>query len=185
MSIDKEYQEHLRKEHNGSKWGTTGDKYSGDWVRNLLRERPYITTVLDYGAGKGTLGQSITGLEWTDYDPGIPEISTLPQRRFDLVVSTDCLEHVEPTHIEACLVEIGQRADKVVALDIPCYETGTKFVEGPYKGLDMHLIVKPPNWWRALCDKYLPDFRMFSMETVERLSKGKYRKRVRLVYERL
>lgn len=186
MSIDKEYQEHLRKEHDGSKWGTTGDKYSGDWVRRILRDRPYIQSVLDYGAGKGTLGRAITGInEWVDYDPGVPEIDTLPNRRFDMVVSTDCLEHVEPTHIEAVIAQIGSRAGKVVALDIPCYETGSKFMEGPYLGEDMHLIVKPPKWWKMMTDKYLTDFQLFSMETIEKLSKGQYKERVRLIYERL
>jgi len=186
VSIDEDYKRHLRKAHDGSIWGATGNKYSGEWVRGLLRDRPYLQSVLDFGAGKGTLGAGIQGVaEWVDYDPGIPGKDVLPNRQFDMVVSTDCLEHVEPTHIEATIVQIGSRAKKVVALDIPCYATGNVFSEGPYEGQDYHLIVKPPDWWKAITKKYLPEFQMFSCTTEERMSKGKYRRRVRLVYERL
>ena len=185
VSISQEYKEHLRKEHDGSNWGVTGEKYSGDWVRSILLNRPYINTVLDYGAGKGKLGQAITGVEWTNYDPGIPDYDKLPSGRFDLVVSTDCLEHVEPAHLEAAIKEIGSKSDKVIALDIPCYPTGHLFGEGPYKGQDMHLTVEKPSWWRDLCTEYLPDFQLFEYVSMFRMSKGKGRDRVRLIYERL
>ena len=149
----KEYEEHLRKEHNGSKWGSTGARYSGARILDLLRERPQIESVLDFGAGKQTLGRFIKErlgreIRWVDYDPGIPDIADLPSGRFDCVVSTDVLEHVEPERLVDTLLTLESLTGQVLISDIACYPTGKMFGEGPYKGQDMHLIIEEPEWWR-------------------------------------
>lgn len=148
-----EYQEHLQKEHDGSKWGSTGGRYSGADVLQLLEERPYIQTVLDFGAGKGSLEVFIKeklgrDIVWTNYDPGVLEYNRIPQKQFDLVTTTDVLEHVEPENLVQTLQVLEALTATVLFNDIACYPTGKIFMEGPYKGLDMHLIVEEPSWWR-------------------------------------
>jgi len=186
-SVD--YQEHLRKEHDGSKWGSTGGRYSGTDVLRLLTERTYIQSVLDFGAGKGSLESFIVErlerkVEWTNYDPGIPGIDQIPQKQFDLVVSTDVLEHVEPRRIYDTLVQLAILTGKVLYSDIACYPTGKVFGEGPYKGQDMHLIVEDPSWWRQQFAD-LAKLQEFSYEHREHLSKGRQKKRCVMIHERV
>ena len=150
--LSSEYQEHLRKEHDGSKWGSTGSRYAGAKFVEILTRRPYIVTVLDYGCGKGTMKPYLQSffprLQITEYDPGIPGKDKPPTGRFDLVISSDVLEHVEPLLLGETLKQLDGLTGMVAAHDIACYATGKRFSEGPYAGEDMHLIIEPPSWWR-------------------------------------
>ena len=184
-----DYQEQLRKEHDGSKWGSTGGRYSGTDVLRLLTERPYIQSVLDFGAGKASLEEFIRerlhrDIDWTNYDPGIPTIDSLPNRLFDCVVSTDVLEHIEPEALKGTLQTLESLTGKVLYSDIACYPTGTLFVEGPYKGQDMHLIVEAPIIWREEFSKRIT-LQEYSYEHRERRSKGKQKIRCVMVHERV
>jgi hypothetical protein len=185
-TIGPSYAKQLQAEHSGSKWGSTGAKYSGNDVVTLLRERPYIRTVLDFGAGKGSLGlfirQHFPEIEWTNYDPGIPEYDTLPTKRFDLVISTDVLEHVEPDSLPNVLATLEGLTGKVLFSDIACFLTGKLFGEGPYIGQDLHLIVEEPSWWRE-------QFKAINLHEAEykhyeKESKGVMKARCLMVHER-
>lgn len=187
-TIGNGYQEHLRKEHSGSKWGSTGAKYSGRSILRILSERPYIQTVLDFGAGKASLGRYIKEhigreIEWNDYDPGISNIDVLPSGQFDCVVSTDMLEHVEPERLTNTLRTMAAKARKVLISDIACYPTGKVFGEGPYKGLDMHLIVESPMWWKERLES--TGLHLAEYITVSKYSKGKYKDRCLMIHERV
>lgn len=185
-----DYQEQLRKEHDGSKWGSTGGRYSGTDVLRLLEERPYIQSVLDFGAGKGSLESFIREslcsgpLDWTNYDPGIPGIDQIPQTQFDLVVTTDVLEHVEPDQVDQTIKLLGQLTGKVLYNDIACYPTGKLFGEGPYIGQDMHLTVEQPLWWRHAFEEYV-GLQEFVYEHRSKRSKGGTKTRCVLIHERV
>lgn len=54
-------------------------------------------SLLDWGAGNARLEQELRAGGFTDvqsYDPFNPAIATLPERRFDLILSFETLEHV-------------------------------------------------------------------------------------------
>ena len=70
-------------------------------------------------------------------------MDVLPDGAFDLVVSTDVLEHIEPQYLKAVLKDMRQRASRGVFLNISC---------GPSKqvlpdGRNAHLIIEKPGWW--------------------------------------
>jgi len=180
----------MRKEHYRSKWGTTGPKYAGAGVIRMLDERPYIESVLDFGAGKGELGsyieQHLPGRvrKWTNYDPGMPAYDKLPDKQFDLVISTDVLEHVEPHLIPETLQQLDERTRLVCYSNIACYPTGSLFMEGPYIGQDMHISLHRPEWWRAAFDEHT-SLGLFQYEAVQRRRRGDFIDRVTLTYERL
>lgn len=183
-TIGNSYAEQLRKEHDGSKWGSTGARYSGGDVARLIHDRGYLRTALDYGCGKGTLAEAFPDLEWTNYDPGMPQWSEKPLGQFDLVTCTDVLEHVEIDLLDNVLSELASKTGKVLFLDIACYPTGKLFGEGPYIGRDLHLIVEEPEWWERRCGDVI-DLHLAESKFEKKFSKGQYKDRAKFVFERV
>jgi len=184
-TIQSDYAEQLRKEHDGSKWGSTGARYSGEDLARVIASRPYLQTALDFGCGKGTLSQAFPELVWQEYDPGIPGKDHIPSGSFDLVTNTDVLEHVEPHLLDNVLLVLQDKTDKVLFLDIACYPTGKVFGEGPYVGQDLHLIIQDPEWWKERVCTAMHALTLVYFNSKEMLSKGKYKKRAILVMERV
>ncbi len=153
MTISKAYKAELLDLHDKYEWGDTGGRYAGDLIVRMLTKRQDLKTVLDYGCGEGSLQKyvekhGITNRKWTLYDPGIAGIDVKPEGTFDLVVTTDVLEHVEPDQQDAVITELCNYADKAVFNEIACYATAHKFSSGPYKGQDLHINLKIPCLWK-------------------------------------
>ena len=152
--ITSEYQEtllHLRDAH-GLKWGVTGGKYAGDIIVKLLLEYPEIKTILDYGCGSGSLRdwveeKGITDRKWTLYDPGVPIYKQEPVGKFDLVITTDVLEHVEEIMLNKVLAHLRKLTGRFLYNEIACYFCGHVFGGGPYTGQDLHINMKAPDSW--------------------------------------
>ena len=103
-------------------------------------------SVLDYGSGKGALYtenfHTITKEinkplpEYWDidlcamYDPAYEKHATLPDRKFDAVICTDVLEHIPEADLGWVLREIYSKADKMVFLNVACFEALKKLKDG-------------------------------------------------------
>jgi hypothetical protein len=147
----------LRKFRDGrpakKKWGTTGARNFGEEVKHYLIKRPRYETVLDFGAGEGGLGSFICEsierrsrapeIKWTNYDPGVPGIDKLPSQRFDLIVSSDVLEHVEPEMIDQTCEWLRDHASKALYMHIACDPAGLRLPDGR----NVHLITEKMDWW--------------------------------------
>ena len=123
--ITPDYKAELLRLHDKYIWGDSAGKYAGKTVVALLKERPEIKTVLDYGCGEGILkdfvvGAGITDREWTLYDSCVPRFSNLPEGKFDLVITTDVLEHVEEIMLNKVLDDLRTFTGKVLYNDIAC-----------------------------------------------------------------
>ena len=104
-----------------------------------------ITDVLDYGAGKGRLGQSLEvnhPVTVTMYDPGIPGLDEAPEPH-ELVCCIDVLEHIEPEHLDAVLDDLARVTKTVGFFTI---HTGPA-VKVLSDGRNAHLIQQGPEWW--------------------------------------
>ena len=140
------------RENSKDKWGNTGGKYAGDSVLKLLQEHPEIQTILDYGCGEGTLktwieDKGITDKKWTLYDPGTPKFKKAPTGKFDLVITTDVLEHVEEIMLNKVVDHLHKLTGKFLYSEIACYLSGRTFAGGHYIGQDFHINLKVPDMW--------------------------------------
>lgn len=177
------YKEQLQKEHNGSKWGSTGARYSGGDIEALIR-RYNPRSALDYGCGKGTVAQTFVEVDWAEYDPGIPGKDVKPSGMYDLVTCTDVMEHVEAAHVPGVIKDLNKYTKTALFVDIACYPTGKLFGEGPYKGQDLHITLMEPEEWIELFETY-SELQLLESRIIDKRSKGKRKKRLQLVYERV
>lgn len=164
MIISDYYKEQLKGYRKGrdpnKPWGVTGFRNFGKEVVSYLESRPKYGTVLDFGAGEGSLGEQVVQrvhrtsrqkqLEWRDYDPGVEAISKLPSQRFDLIVSSDCLEHVETDMVDQTCEWIRDHANKAIYVHIACDPAGHFLPDGR----NVHLTCQKMDWW---VDKLLGD----------------------------
>ena len=102
-------------------------------------------TCLDYGAGKQTLEKSALKrhMQIVSFDPCVEKISERPNRKFDIVVCTDVLEHIEPECLADVFEDIDYYAKKGIFLAISTRESEKWLADGR----NNHLIVKPYEWW--------------------------------------
>lgn len=100
--------------------------------------------VLDYGCGKGRLGQALQKhqVPVRNYDPGVPAWSADPAPA-DLVVCIDVLEHIEPACIEDVLADLRQLTRKLAYLSIDLAPASKMLADGR----NAHLIIEPLEWW--------------------------------------
>jgi len=139
----------IRKEADPKKkWGTTGARNFGTPLVGYLMHFPRIGTVLDFGAGEKTLEKYVKEhldrpIEWTNYDPGIKGIDVPPEGKFDLIVSSDVLEHIEPEEIGNVLDWCADHARLSQYHHIACFAAGKILPDGR----NVHLIVEDVDWW--------------------------------------
>lgn len=110
ITITPAHQEAMRKLHKNPAYGISGKKHKK--VVLELAQAMKTSSVLDYGCGKGTLGQALPFPIW-EYDPAIPGKENVP-RASDLVVCLNVLEHVELTMLDNVLGDLVRCAKKCV-----------------------------------------------------------------------
>lgn len=146
------------------------DAYPGEQLlkfRLIIKEmidKTSSKTILDYGCGKGQqygpldvpdqqgkiVAKSIQ--EYWDvksirmFDPGVKEHSTLPEGKYDGVVSTDVLEHIPIEDIPWVVEEMCSYARKFVFANIACYPALATLPDGS----NAHVTIKHPEWWDGL-----------------------------------
>ena len=128
---------------------------------NITKENN-CKTLLDYGCGKAIpydkdrcneVGlknpvQELCNIESFDlYDPAYEKYATLLDKKYDIVVCTDVLEHIAEQDIDYVLTEILSRSNKIVFLNISCQPALKHFKEGKFKGKNVHISVFDPSWW--------------------------------------
>jgi len=119
-------------------------------------------TLLDYGCGKAIPYdkercrevdlrnpiQELCSLKSFDlYDPAYEKYATLPNKKYDIVVCTDVLEHIAEQDLDYVLTQILSRSNKVVFLNICCKPALKHFKEGKFKGKNVHISLFEPDWW--------------------------------------
>lgn len=191
MSITPEYKDEMTRMHEKD-WGHTAVRFGAGSAVIALLDRPVlaINTVLDFGCGTGTLGDHIAQerpgrVIWSQYDPGMKGIDKMPSGPYDLVVTCDVLEHVEPHLLVGTIQQCASLSDRVVYHNIPCYPTGSSFIDGPYKGMNIHLTVEEPKFWKRLLRDNMPEFTIAEVLIQEKSYSHGIKTRVMITSERI
>lgn len=156
---------HLYKElhqHN-NKYGNTGHIYAV-FIKKYLQKYSNIATILDFGCGKGTLKQELK-LDIDEYDPAIPGKETIPKNTYDLIITTDVLEHLYITEIPTICEEFLLLRPKRMLHFINTAEAKQILPDGT----NAHKTIKNGTWWKNMllqCTKYQIDIIYQSQYTV-------------------
>ena len=94
-----------------------------------------------------TLPKSLPKLWQLDYhalyDPAYPKHSKVPKGKYDAVLCTDVIEHIDEKDADWILEEIFSYARKFVLLTIACYKALKTFKDGR----NVHVNIKTPEYW--------------------------------------
>ena len=129
-----------------------------------------VKTVLDYGCG---------GSDWNapGFANGISAVeffglTTLhryePARDIDERASVDCvvcfdvLEHVYVSDVAAVLRDILSHANKLVILNVACYEANALLPNGE----NAHITVRNPHWWKGVLDTISVEYPAVSIDLI-------------------
>ena len=107
-------------------------------------------TALDYGCGKGILADKLNenGIQCDKYDPAIPEYDTLPNKKYDIVIANDVLEHLHRNSFMGNIRTMYSLSKKLLFFNISCREA--KFFLP--NGKNCHTLIASPDWWvKKLC----------------------------------
>lgn len=145
MLITEEYRRMQQELHKNSGYGQASLD-AAPLVAEVIR-RDRVVELLDYGAGKGRLGEE---LEWLvpwplrihRYEPAVPEWSAAPEPAA-FVACIDVLEHIEP-HLLADVLDDLKRVTTGRGLFTVATGPAMKKLAD---GRNAHLIQKPVEWW--------------------------------------
>lgn len=121
-----------------------------DEIETLCKQHA-CKDMLDYGAGQGyqySPPHSLDrkwGVDVTCYDPAVSGMEALPDRKFDIVICADVLEHVPEEEIAALLESVFRRAAKVAFFTVCCRPAKKTLPNGQ----NTHCTIRPMIWWNA------------------------------------
>lgn len=162
MLITEEYRKLQQLLHQNPNYGIASVEFA-PLVAQVI-EALGAQELLDYGAGKGRLGQTLKQylkrpLNIMHYDPAIPEWAGIPAP-CGLVACIDVLEHIEPAFIENVLDDLKR---VTAGAGVFTVDTGAAMKFLP-DGRNAHLIQQPAAWWLP---KFLDRFELNRFERME------------------
>jgi hypothetical protein len=152
--IDKKYNKQYKIMHNEGWYD--GRPKTDEWIiAKKLFDQTGCKTLLDFGCGKAKHWRPMIVRPWgklkpTYYDPAVPRYSTLPLKHHDMIMSTDCLEHI-PEHILPKIIRYcTQKARKANFHFIDC-GLAKKFLPN---GENAHCTIQSADWWAELFETH-------------------------------
>ena len=168
--------EYIKLHTKGNKKIAPDLMFSGISIIYYLRDLQQIIrtesckSILDYGCGKAllyskdkynrlkidknnnTLPKPLPEIWNLDYfalyDPGYEKYNTLPKGKYDGVICTDVIEHIDENDCDWILEEILSFSKKFVFVSIACYEALKTFTNGK----NVHVNFKSPEYWKEKLD---------------------------------
>jgi 2-polyprenyl-3-methyl-5-hydroxy-6-metoxy-1,4-benzoquinol methylase len=153
MLISDAYREQQEAMHRMPRgYGGVNSVAYGSDVLAIIEEEN-AQEVLDYGAGKGHLGEYLfrNGFKgvYIPYDPGIAYWSETP-KPCEMVVCMDVLEHIEPDLLDNVLADLQRVTIKSGVFSVHSRPAKKSLPDGR----NAHLTIEPPQWWQAKIAKH-------------------------------
>lgn len=140
-------------------YGDTGSRYVKKIVSHIEQYKP--DSVLDFGCGKGKLATELSklGLRVDEYDPAIEGKEQIPLKQYDMIITTDVLEHLYEDEIETVCKDFLSLSPLTMFHAICCRRAGNLLPDGS----NAHKTVKPIEWW----DNKLKSYTGFKTEVIK------------------
>jgi hypothetical protein len=153
--ISEDYRRMQQELHKNPDYGVASVEYA-PLVAQVM-DAVGARELLDYGAGKGRLGQTLREhaqqpLTIHHYDPAMPQWSA-PAQPCRFVACIDVLEHIEPDLIDNVLDDLRRVTQGIGVFTV---HTGPA-IKVLTDGRNAHLIQQPPSWWLT---KFLARFEL-------------------------
>ena len=151
------YIEHYRVVHQTIQTYGTGLTFHLPYLASVLL-MIRAKSVLNFGSGKSQLTTLLAKYGVTesyDYDPAIPERSTLPDRKFDVVINTDVLEHIPEQELPQTIQQF--KALSPTSINIPDLQKARLVLPN---GENAHCTLKTPQQWCDLFAQYYQHVRI-------------------------
>ena len=90
-----------------SSYGSTANQYT-KYIADFIKYTE-VKSVLDFGCGKGSLKKDLKqkyNLEIDEYDPAIESKNIIPKTQYELIITTDVLEHLYEDEINMFFKDI-------------------------------------------------------------------------------
>ena len=142
------YLEQAKQYHkDDNKWQGVALKKFIPAINQIIKDK-CIESILDYGCGKAKYHPE----EWnaTKYDPAVPEYQNKPNDKFDLVISTDVLEHRPVDNLKDAIDDIFSYSKKWVFVSVCCRKANAILPNG----YNAHATIESAKWWRELFKPY-------------------------------
>jgi trans-aconitate methyltransferase len=143
--ISNDYKKMLQREHRRASFGKRA-KMPRHLFDFIIDQNPQ--TILDFGCGKGNLIETLKvqfpDKTITGYDPANSEFDySIDNKVYDLIYSTDVLEHIEPEFIDQTLAYLSTKSRYIYHL---IALSPAKLILA--NGRNAHLIQETPEWWK-------------------------------------
>jgi len=155
--ISAEYAEMNRQLHAAEpNYGASaGARHAQEVVEIAQQHRCKI--ILDYGCGKGTLKPAVKALDSRlrvdEFDPAVRGRHVLPERKPDMIVALDVMEHIEADMLDNVLATMQSLAPRIVWMVIALHPATRTLPDGR----NAHLIVEEPYWWQSTLASYFTE----------------------------
>lgn len=126
-------------------------------IAELIKVRQPVR-ILDYGSGKGyqylvrRSHEKWGGMLPHCYDVGVRALSWRPEGKFEFIICTDVMEHIEEDDLQRIITDIlGFSTEACTAFfsisTVPARKT---FPDGR----NLHVTIKSPDWWIKLFKQF-------------------------------
>lgn len=142
--------DYYTKTHENRVYGTSSVKYLRYLRPEIALLRP--GSILDYGCGQSIFLDCLKldyGPELLRYDPAIAAYSILPEKKADLLVNIDVLEHIEEENLDHVIAEMRMAAHEAIII------VDTKPANHTLPdGRNAHVSLHSRDWWRARLSRH-------------------------------
>ena len=133
-------------------------------IERLSRSTP-ISSVLDYGTGKGFLVDHLrahlpSSITVDGFDPSVEKWSKFLRPNYDLITCIDVLEHIDIQYIDDTIRQLKQMANLFCYVTIDLQPAVKKLKDGR----NAHVMLAPSEWWITRFSQYFSSITCFPIK---------------------